>query len=267
MSQGQPPSAGYPQQVYPPGTVPPGFPGGPISLPMTMAYGPPAPRGVGVGTVIVISLFCALLVGSAFTAGFWMALRDRLAALSPPAKAAATLAVSADLPALSGLPVAEARKVLGLLGLRLVLEQEQVSDEVPAHTILRQRPLAGSQLRAGSEVWVTLATAPPARPPEAPSVLAAAAPAPPVRPAARSVATPAPAPASRGGAAAVPLVTRLSLGQAKTRLQARGYEVEVEYQAYDEDISPLRVLRQEPAAGAALARGGRVTLTVNPAGD
>ena len=150
-----------------------------------------------------------------------------------------------------------------MVGLRLAVGGEQLSHTAAPGTILSQDPPAGGDVAPGTEVRALVAKAPPGRslPPAQPKpapTAPAAKPATAARPAARPAAS---------ASSPLPNVRRLPLPRARALLQRGGWTVTVEFMRYDEDVSPMRVMSQSPAAGTPTPRGAVVRLVVNPQGD
>lgn len=259
------PRFGARPQIQAPGQGP--YVGGPIEVPVLLQGYPSMPptalrdSGMTMVKVIGVSAITSTLVCSVFFAA-WFVLggRQRTPSVVIPGRAEVTAPGGHSLgkvlvvPRLLGLSVGQARKQSEERRLRLVLEAEEPSEGAPPGTVLHQSPLAGSSLVEGGEVRVVVASK--AEPPAKQAGASSGKPAEDAAPA---------KPAAPEGSA-LPRVTRLSLHRAKALLKRKGYRVNVLYQDYDEDISPLRVVRQTPPAGTLLPRGGSVTIVANPSG-
>lgn len=274
-----PPPAGY-------GPMPTPMQGYPLYPPLPQMPPPvPAQRRQGVARVVLVSIVTSLVVCALFHAILWLALGDRLRGAPVPRGVQRGLpsspvasypggvgapepppALGRPVPDLMGLAPGPARQALRSAGLRLAVAGEELSRTGAPGTVLRQTPAAGEVAPAGAEVRVFVAAAPlpaPAAPPSAGS-----APPVPARPGSAGAARAAPlASAARPAATLLPDVRRLPLPRARGVLERGGWRVEVQYLAYDEDVSPLRVMRQTPAGGTPAPRGAQVTLVVNPRGD
>jgi serine/threonine-protein kinase len=242
-------------------------------------------RGPRTGTVF----FMSLIVSAATAAGTVYALRE-LAPEKPPAPSKSEIA---EVPAIAGMPMAQAREMLDARGLLLVLDGERDDGSVAPGTIVAQTPLAGSRARPGGEVHATLARAPAklkvpdvakldvdkatqalvevklvvagqdpeASPDVAPGTVLGTTP-----PAGTDV-----APGSdvrlrvSSGAAPidVPKVVGLPLKKAKDAITAAKLSLGLTKYTYDENRGPYVVLRQDPAAGAKAAPGSTINLVVN----
>jgi len=137
----------------------------------------------------------------------------------PPPPAPATV----EVPRLVGLRAAEARSQLRELGLRFT--QRPVESTQSKGTVVRQSPRAGTKLRKGQSVLLTISNGP--------------------------------------AQVSVPDVVGLDEESARRELEAAGFEVEVvdePSEAVDEDGI---VLDQDPAGGASVPKGSVVTLTVS----
>jgi len=154
---------------------------------------------------------------------------------------------------------------------------------IPASAVVPAPPGGALPEPAGGEVVVAPGGAPVVAP------VPAAAPVPVVAPLSSPVAAgasvpaapPAPIAAPPAGAAPVsgeaataspvellvPAVRGSSQARAEATLRAKGYRPVVRYAAYDEDVRPLAVTGQRPAAGTPLPAGSTVTIFVNPDGE
>jgi len=65
------------------------------------------------------------------------------------------------LPNLVGMPIGEARRVVGALGLQLNVEDRLYSDKIPADAVVTQMPAAGTSIKAQQMVHVLLSLGPP----------------------------------------------------------------------------------------------------------
>ena len=125
-------------------------------------------------------------------------------------------------PRLLGLTSAEARRQLRNLGLRFT--QRPVESDRPRGTVVEQSPRAGTRLREGQAVTLTVSTGP-----------------------------------ARGS---VPDVVGLGEQAARDELVAAGFEVEVTERATDLVEEDGVVLDQDPAAGTSSRKGSVVTITI-----
>lgn len=219
------PVAGGPQAPIPGG-------GYPYSTAPLRRSSPPL---LGIGTVIGISLVVSVVVCTGFFA-LWIAFGTRLMPM------AVVLPAQAD-------------------------EQAATTDAAQAGAAPAAAPQALAQPAAPAAPAATAAsrqTVPAAEPGVSPAPAVPGA-------AAEADAAPYPAPAQPVAAAAaavqtqpVPAVTRLKLGGARTQLRQAGFRPEVRFQPYNEDVSPLMVVGQDPPAGTALEPGQAVVIFVNP---
>jgi serine/threonine-protein kinase len=138
-----------------------------------------------------------------------------------------TLVVSAgpgqaEIPDLAGRPRSAALKKLKALGFNPV-EQRTTSDTIKQNHVIETRPGSGEQRDKGSTVVVVIS--------------------------------------SGRQRIAVPKVTDLSEADARSQLDALGFQVATTPKE-STDKDPGTVLAQTPAAGATLPKGGKVTLTI-----
>ncbi|HXF98555.1 MAG TPA: PASTA domain-containing protein [Gaiellaceae bacterium] len=129
-------------------------------------------------------------------------------------------------PRLLGLTGPQAKLRLRQLGLRASVTR--VESKEPEATVLRQSPPPGTRLRRGTTVRLTVS--------RGPSLIA------------------------------VPDVTGLEVAGARAELEAAGLRASVVEEPTDDPAEDGLVLAQEPRAGARVARGTQVTLTVGRIG-
>jgi eukaryotic-like serine/threonine-protein kinase len=200
-----------------------------------------------------------------------------------------------DVPQLVGLLPEQARGLTEPVGLALVIDgqKEPDSDRVATDTVFEQRPLHGSRLRRGAEVHATLALAVSkvAVPvlagqllPAAQKALSDAG----LKPGAvTEIVNPQVAPGSVIGSdppagtqlrrgevvslqvskgtetVAVPSLRGRSQGSARAALEALGLVLGDVRRGSDDNAADGAVLRQDPAPGTPLAKGQKVSITVN----
>jgi len=193
------------------------------------------------------------------------------------------LARSSDVPQVEGLEATQARELLATRELLLVLDGP-LADKARPGSLIRQRPLAGSQVPRNTAIHAFVAAA---LPESAPAPVAAAptpvpAPAPvPVPVPVAAVPAPAPvaavpapvaaAPATSVAVArtpsdrtrSIPSLVGKRLPQAREAIQRAGYVVGDLRYGNDGDVGPDRVLRQSPPAGTPAPSGSRIDLVVN----
>ena len=136
----------------------------------------------------------------------------------PPLPAPATI----EVPRLVGLSSAEARGQLRDLGLRFT--QRPIESDRLRGTVVEQSPPAGTRLREGQAVTLTVSTGP--------------------------------------ARVSVPDIVGLDEQAARDELTAAGFEVEVTEQATDLPDEDGVVLDQDPVAGASRPKGSVVTITI-----
>lgn len=201
---------------------------------------------------------------------------------------------AADVPSIAGLTVEQARKLTDAAGLLLVMDSERVpeSDQIPPGTVLDQKPLGGSRVRAGDAIHATLATAPQrTRVPalidqsvesarhsleeaglrlgkitETPS---------PTLPAGQIIES-RPGPGtevrkgdvvhltiSKGSDSVIPSVRGMSSGAARAAIERAGYTVGAVRVGEDDNAADGVVLRQSPAPGTQAPKGSKIDIVVN----
>jgi len=131
--------------------------------------------------------------------------------------------VTIEVPRLVGLKAAEARAQLQGLGLRST--QRPVESTQPKGIVVRQSPGAGTKLREGQSVLLTISTGPPR--------------------------------------VSVPDVVGLEEESARQELEAAGFDVQVVDEPTEAVEEDGIVLAQEPAGGSSRPRGSVVTITVS----
>jgi beta-lactam-binding protein with PASTA domain len=247
-------------------------------------------RGPGLGTVVMVSFLISLLV----SAGVYVTLREVLPPkVIGPASAGPAPGVEGDVvdvPSVMGVDVAQARGLLDPKGLLLSLDGDREDPAAPG-SIVSQAPLAGSRAQRGSTVHATVSRGQVrARIPEltgktveqATRELADAKHA--AGPVEQEQNASAPAgtvlgstPAAgtevaRGaevrlrvsagpGSVDLPKVTGMQLAKARELLE-RAKLVIATKAVYDEEHYEGVVLKQDPPAGAKVAPGSTVTLSV-----
>ncbi|MBL8950668.1 MAG: PASTA domain-containing protein [Myxococcaceae bacterium] len=232
-------------------------------------------RGVRAGTVVVLSILFSALTSTAV----FFALRTATGA-------------AVEVPAVTGMTVAQARELLDGKGLLLVLDAEREDAQVGQGSLIAQTPLPGSRVRSG-EVHATVskgwsrATVPETtnlavdkatrligaaklvvagQDAEASAEVAAGTVIGTTPPAGAELAQGADVRlrVSSGPAAAeVPKVVGLNVKKAKEALEAAKFKVGATKYSFDEDKWPYTVLKQEPEGGAKVAPGATVDLVVN----
>lgn len=130
--------------------------------------------------------------------------------------------VTIEVPRLVGLRAAEARSQLQELGLRST--QRPVESTQPKGTVVRQSPGAGTKLREGQAVLLTISTGP--------------------------------------ARVSVPDVVGLDEESARQELEAAGFDVQVVDEPTETVEEDGIVLDQDPAGGASRPKGSVVTITV-----
>lgn len=202
-------------------------------------------------------------------------------------------APTAEVPAVAGLTVEQARAQLDPRGLLLVLDGERETERVPAGALFEQRPLGGSRLHTGEQVHALVALAP--RKVPVPALLGQS-----VEAARRTLeelglkagavtqvasatvaagliekTQPPPGAEARPGAAVdlivsrgleqttVPSLRGRSAGTAKQLLEQAGLVLGERKKGVDDDAADGVVIRQTPAAGTEVAKGQKVDIVVN----
>jgi len=243
-------------------------------------------RGATFATALLVSLLTS--AGVSYTV-----VRHFAAAPAPPAPAGPI-----EVPSIVGLKADQARQILDLRGLLLMLSEEREDAKVEAGAICEQRPLPGSQAARGTAVQAVVSRGQ-AKRAQVPSVAggtgeAAAAqlqaaglpvgviteqPSDTVAkglvvsttpPAGTEVApgTSVSLLVSRGSEAVeVPNVVHKGISRAKKMLLDAGLTVGATRFDYDEDYGGNIVLRQQPAARTKVAKGTPVDLEVNESDD
>ncbi len=140
---------------------------------------------------------------------------------SPPVPPPAPVTI--EVPRLVGLRAAEARSQLQELGLRST--QRPVESTQPKGTVVRQSPGAGTKLREGQAVLLTISTGP--------------------------------------ARVSVPDVVGLDEESARQELEAAGFDVQVVDEPTEAVEEDGIVLDQDPAGGASRPEGSVVTITVS----
>jgi WD40 repeat protein len=132
------------------------------------------------------------------------------------------------IPDVSAQEISQARNVLDLKGLKLVVRTEAASDTIPEGQIIGQSPEAGRDVQAGSLVNVTVSSGP--------------------------------------TTVDVPNLDGRSHSEARSTLEAAGLELGSMTFAPSDDIPVDRVVRQSPGPGEKVTRGSsvRVTLSSGP---
>jgi beta-lactam-binding protein with PASTA domain len=144
-------------------------------------------------------------------------------------------------PSVIGKTVAEATEVLVEAGFEVPTPTKQASTE-PLGEVLSQEPNAGSKSETGSLVHLTISGEP-------------------TEPATATGGEPAPA-GSEDGMIAVPKVTGMLIGSARTKITGAGLVVGEVRQREHEEIQGNRVLSQTPAAGTKVEKGSEVDLVI-----
>lgn len=200
-----------------------------------------------------------------------------------------------DVPQIVGLTPDQARGLAEPLGLFLVIDgqRESDSDKIAVGSVMEQRPLQGSRLKKGGEVHATLAL--PVSKVAVPGIvgqpLAAAQKAladlglkagtvtevpNPTVPIGAIIASEPPSgtqlrkgesvslQVSKGGEQAqVPNLRGRSLGAARKALEQAGLVLGDVRKGSDDNAADGAILKQDPAPGAAVAKGAKVDVTVN----
>jgi len=137
-------------------------------------------------------------------------------------------APTVEIPDVSAQEISQARNVLDLKGLKLVVRTEAASDTIPEGQIIGQSPEAGRDVQAGSLVNVTVSSGP--------------------------------------TTVDVPNLDGRSHSEARSTLEAAGLELGSMTFAPSDDIPVDRVVRQSPGPGEKVTRGSsvRVTLSSGP---
>lgn len=223
-------------------------------------------RSSGPGWFAVVSLSLITSVVASFVTVVAIARVPALQSMTTGAAsahaAASNVAVSVDagvvmvsVPNLVRVPQDNVRSIAEGMGLRLIVNERHEQSEIPAGLVAAQAPRAGTSVARGSDLVVVLS----AGPGEADAGVASA----------QTTPTPAIAADDAGAAVAgesvvVPSVYRLYVREARSRLTLSGLTLGEERRGgYDEDMSPGRILRQTPAAGARASRGTAVHVWVN----
>jgi serine/threonine-protein kinase len=130
-----------------------------------------------------------------------------------------------EVPALAGKPLARATQALNSAGLKVGEVTREASPEVPEGQVIRSSPAAGEQLSKDAAVALVVSQGP--------------------------------------AEVAVPKVLYKGLNQARELLEKAGLKVGKVTRAYNDDVRPRVVLRQEPEAEEKAPKGTEVNLILN----
>lgn len=200
----------------------------------------------------------------------------------------------ADVPSVVGLTIEQARKLTDAAGLLLILDQDRVpeSDQIPPGTVLDQKPLGGSRMRAGDAIHATLAAAPvrtrvpalidqnleaarhsleeaglrlgkvteTASPTLPPGQVIESRPGPGTELRKGDVVH---VTLSKGSDSVVPSLRGMSAGAAKAAIERAGFSVGAVRVGEDDNAADGVVLRQTPAPGTQAQKGQKIDIVVN----
>ncbi|MEM2126253.1 MAG: PASTA domain-containing protein [Candidatus Methanosuratincola sp.] len=187
---------------------------------------PPSPRRVEVfplaWRVIRVALRAwVVVVGILLSAGLCLA----LVVYGTYRYWEATIPPEVVVPDVSGQPLEEAQENLKKVGLRLAVEMEQFSEEVPAGHILHTAPSGGRRVRQGRLIKAVVS--------------------------------------SGKEVVSTPNVVDRPLAQAREIIQQAGLRIGMEQEVNNELVPPHYVINQFPSAGDPVEKGGTVNIVVS----
>jgi serine/threonine-protein kinase len=250
-------------------------------------------RGPGLATTVLVSALTSAAVSVATVT--LMGQAGSPAGGEGGAAGAAPTGETVDVPTVANMPPDTARELLKGRGLLMVIQGERPDPAVPAGWIVEQTPMAGSQVRRGTEVTAKVSSGPERiAVPEVvgrlvadarqaiegaglrlgpvqetgsgtPGTVTATTPAPGTRvaPGSEVVLTAVPQAAAAPAEVEIPATRRMSSADARRALEAVGLRVGRTRQAYDDNLPGGRVIRTDPPAGQKVAPGTEVGLVVN----
>ncbi len=237
------------------------------------------------GRTLYLAVFAAMLTSAATTYG----LRALEGPPAPPAEVAEEAPEVVAVPAVLGLAQATAQELVRSRGLRVVVASEEASAEVAAGHVLRQEPMADSEVPSGSAVNIVLSTGAPlvALPSLVGQSLEEARSAieelgltvgdvsedgEGTEPGTVTAQTPPAGEVEAGTSVAltatpagieVPDLAPLRYRQARSRIEELGLEVGNVRRRYTENLPDFAIREQEPAPGTRVAPGTPVNLVIN----